>query len=146
MDVEVKSRLIKDEIVERFRGDINSQYFKVALNETTEKFFARLEADNMTVEEYYEQNKIDEKRLRKALSCLAYDGLKEDMALDSLFRHHSLKCTDDDTRAVLIHLSPDNPEAVHTRLQKACLTHQIRQATERQCARRWLMETAQCVK
>lgn len=140
-DSETKARYAYEALLDQIVGDIDPEDFKVTLDEMTERFFTTIRLRNISVEGYCKKNKLDDKSLHMSIFNAALDSFKENMALDALYRHHGLSCTKDDERVILIQMHADNPDGIRRRLEETHATSSLRQAAERQCARRWLMET-----
>lgn len=141
-DSEAKAKFAYDTLLDQVVGDIDPEDFRVTLDEMTERFFTTIRQRNLSVEGYCKKNKLDDKSLHMSIFNAALDSFKENMALDALYRYHNLSYTKDDERVILIQMHADNPDGVRRRLEETHATASLHQAAERQCARRWLMESA----
>ena len=145
IDLESKAKLVNERLLAMLDKKIDVKDLQVCLEDETAKFFAMLEEKDMSVERYCKKGKTNEEGLRRALVKTSLQKLTEEMALDALYRKLGLSYSDEDMRQVLLRINPDDPKAAWVSMQKTNITHQAKQAAERQCARRWLMTTARFV-
>jgi trigger factor len=86
----------RDSLIERLEGEIPEEITTTRMNSVTEEFFDSLREQGMSIEEYTEATGITREGLRDEIWREAASRVRDDFALEALFRQAGLEYTDEE--------------------------------------------------
>lgn len=143
-----REREARRALAERLEGDIPEAMFESARDGMRRDFSNSLESRGITFEQYLEMSGVDFEQLDGDLVAQADQSVREELALEALFRQLGLEVTDADVDAALLEIAgtgEDNTESVaeiRARWEAAGVLAAVREQIMHRKAVEWLLDDA----
>lgn len=129
-------------LAERFEGSIADAVYEAMRDNIMTNLRRELEQQDMPFDDFVEQNG-GKQMFDMQVMIQTRQNLIQGYALDALFRHENLVVSDDDINDVCRMMNPRDPRAVRRDLEDNGRNFVLREAAERLCANKWLVEHAE---
>ena len=129
------------ELAKRFEGKISDEIYEQMHTQLISNIRRQVQSQGMDFNEFVE-NQGGQQNFSMTLMVQARDMLREGYALEALFRNKKLVVSEKDTLAACREMSPGDPEWFHKQSVEAGRSWAIREASERMCASKYLINTA----
>ena len=138
---DTKARLANIEIEKRLVGKIPDEFYQASRRGLAGKLEAELAAKGQTLDDYYEQEHMNEEELSVQMLIKSGENLRQGFALEALFDGRGMQLTDADLKRACAHAfgrgSYDAAE-----LKRAGKYPLVESAAKRMVALNWLADTA----
>ena len=131
-----------DELAKRLEGHIPDEIYEGTMVETQTKLRQRVSSQGMTWDAFVEQNG-GEQQFNMMMMLDVRQQLTRGFALDAYYRHEGLSFTEQDLDEVCFTMNPRNPKLTRERMEKSGFGYALREAAERLCACKHLVEHAE---
>ena len=140
-----KEEALKAALAERLEGDVPEAMIRQKTNQMMRDFKAQLEQRGMTVEQYVAAIGAPIEALETDINNQAAQAVKEDLALEALFRAEGMVVTDEDVDAEIKSMlsGGEDAETVRKRWEESGLMLIIQEQIAHQKAAIWLAENAE---
>lgn len=129
-------------ILDRLRGSIPDEIYEFVLDNMSASFNESLKRMNLTKEEFFKQQKTDEREYTTHMMMEARRALRQGFALDALFRGRGMELTDEDIHAYLSTMAPGREDELLKEMKAAGRTYVVTEEARRHKAHQWLLDTA----
>lgn len=133
--------LASAKLSERFKGKIEDAVYEAMRDNIMTGLRQSLEQQDMTLDDFIEQNG-GRQMFDMQIMMQTRQSLVQGYALDALFRHENLVVSDDDINEACAIMNPREPRYARRELENSGRNFVLREAAERQCASKWLVEHA----
>ncbi|MCD8199630.1 MAG: trigger factor [Coriobacteriaceae bacterium] len=137
---DLKERLCVEQLADRVTDDVSPAYVSFVRQQLTRDFFNRLQQDNMTFDQFLEENGVTTEDFMADLEKESQENAVQMLALDALFRDLDMELTEADIDKEFE--SVDNPEEVRAEWEKSGGMSLIREGCRRIKATSWLVDNA----
>jgi len=134
--------LTRELIASRLEGEIPEAMIGSRVSSMTRDFFESLEERGITLTDYVEATGVQVDQIQKDLAVQAATRVKEELALESVFREKGMEVTEDDFEAALLELAggdADGIEQMRANLIEAGVTPIVKESIMHQKALDWLL-------
>ncbi len=135
--------LAREMLAERLEGEIPEVMIKSRVSSMTRDFFENLEERGVSLTDYVETTGVQVEQIQSDIAIQAAVRVKEELALESLFRVKGMRVTDEDFTQSLLELAggdPDGIEKMRANLVEAGVTPIVKESIVHQKALEWLLE------
>ena len=136
-----KRNMAAAELAKRFKGSIPDEIYEGSMAEEQRQLRMQVSQTGKTWEKFCEEQG-GEQQVNMMLMVSMRQKLVQGYCLDAYYRHMGLSYTDADLDESCFQLSPQNPHAVRVRMEQNGLGFALREAAERLCACKHLVENA----
>ncbi len=140
-----KERALRAQLAERLEGDVPEAMIKGRAGTLMRDFLAQLEQREMTLDSYVEAVGVPKEAIEADLNNQAVESVREDLALEALFRAKGMEVTDEDVEDELKTVAEGTKTSVEearTRWEEMGLMPVVREQIMHRKAVYWLMENA----
>ncbi len=137
---DLKERLCVEQLADRVTDDVSPAYVSFVRQQLTRDFFNRLQQDNVTFDQFLEENNVTTEDFMADLEKESQENAVQMLALDALFRDLDMELTEADIDKEFE--SVDNPEEVRADWEKSGGMSLIREGCRRIKATSWLVDNA----
>lgn len=137
-----KDRLTAGELAKRLDAKIADEVYEAAFEEAKGMFNAQLAEQGQTLEQFLQQQNMEEQQLTMSLMMQVRDQLTRQFALDAYARHEGLAAEDEDLDAFFAAIAPGNAQAARSDFEQSGKLYAARCAALRLKANRLLSERA----
>lgn len=140
-----KERAVKAQLAERLEGEASEAMVRQRTGTMLRDFQAMLEQRDMTIESYLQATGVTAATLETDIAGQAAQSVKEDLALEALFRAKGMEVTDtdiDDELKVVADSTQSTPEEERARWEDMGLMPVVTEQIMHRKAVEWLMEAA----
>lgn len=143
-----REREARRALAERAEGDIPEAMFESARDGLRRDFASSLETRGLSFEQYLQASGMDFETLDKDLTAQADQSVREELALEALFRKLDLEVTDTDIDATLAEIadiedtSPEAIAQIRERWEAAGVLAAVREQIQHRKAVEWLLDDA----
>jgi trigger factor len=139
----IKEGMAASELAERFIGSIPDEIYEFTRNQLlTDMSMQIKQQQGITIEQYIEQQGIDQQQFSMELMMQTRNNLRQGFALDALARHLGLSIDDDDIADVYRRMAPGKEAQAKQEFEGTGRLYIIREAALRTKANKWLVDTA----
>jgi len=134
--------LSRELLANRLEGEIPEVMVKSRVSSMTREFFDSLEERGISLPDYVETTGIQVEQIQADLAAQAAIRVKEELALESLFRAKDMHISDDDFEAALLELvggDPDGVEHMRESIAASGVTPIVKESIVHQKALEWLL-------
>lgn len=145
MDARMKDQrdvLVDQELSQRLDGTIPDLYYEHAQRDLLGNLQQQLEYQKMTLDQYIQQQGMDQNQFQMMLMMQAMNTLRSGLALDALYRHINDPITDEDVKAALHEMAPGYEKQAREEMQQNDTMFVAREIAERLKAHKWAMDHA----
>ena len=136
-----KRNMAANALSERFKGTIPDEIYEGAMREEQQKLRQQVAKSGMTWEQFCEQQG-GEQQVGMTLMVSMRQSLVQGYCLDAYYRHERLSYTEEDLDESCFQFNPQNPRAARQQMERVGLGFALREAAERLCACKHLVEHA----
>ena len=136
-----KRNLAATELAKRFNGSIPDEIYEGSMAEEQRQLRRQVSNAGMTWEDFCEQQG-GEQQVGMTLMVSMRQKLVQGYCLDAYYRHYGLSYTEEDLDESCFQLNPRNPRGVRMHMERNGLGFALREAAERLCACKHLVEHA----
>lgn len=141
MNRDAHARLANIELEKRLVGTIPDAFYQASRNGLMDKLERELAEKGQTIDDYYEQERMNEEELSVQMLVKSAENLRQGFALEALFDGRDMQLSPDDLREACRHAfgteSFDKEEYERTGKYRL-----VESAAKRMVALRWLVDTA----
>lgn len=130
-----------DELAKRLVGHIPDEIYEGTMVENQTKLRQRVQSQGMSWDQFVEQNG-GEQQFGMMMMLDVRQQLMRGYALDAYYRHEGLSFGEQDLDEVCFTMNPRNPKVTRERMEKSGFGYALREAAERLCACKRLVECA----
>lgn len=139
---QMKDVAVNHAVAERLVGSIPDEIYEYVMGKMTDTFMENLKKMNMTKDEYFEKNDTNEREFTTHMMLEARRGLREQLALEALFRGRGMVLSDEDIHAYLSTIAPGKEERLLEEMKATGRYHVVTEGARIRKAHQWLMDTA----
>jgi len=139
----LKERRVREAIADRLEGDIPEAMIVSRQTSMTRDFIAMIEEQGMNIKDYVESAGIDMDTFEGDMAEQAEKSVREDLALEALFRAESMEVTDEDLTEEFANIaagSDTTPEGARKRWEEMGLMGPLHEQIMHRKATEWLNE------
>ncbi len=143
--VQAKETAVRRALAERLEGDVPEAMVNSRAESMMRDFVNGLEARGMTIEQYLEYAGVSDEVVANDMKGQAEQSVREDLALESLFRALNLEITDDDVDeelAVMATATKQDKDEARKQWEEMGLMPVIREQIQHKKAVNWLLDNA----
>lgn len=129
-------------LAERFEGSIPDEIYEGAMHEEQKKLRQQVAKTGKTWEQFCEEQG-GEQQVGMLLMVSMRQSLVQGYCLDAYYRHMGLSYTEQDLDDSCFQLNPQNPHGLRLQMERNGLGFALREAAERLCACKHLVEHAE---
>lgn len=141
MNCDTHARLANIELEKRLVGTIPDAFYQASRNGLMDKLERELAEKGQTIDDYYEQERMNEEELSVQMLVKSAENLRQGFSLEALFDGRDMQLSSDDLREACRHAfgtdSFDKEEYERTGKYRL-----VESAAKRMVALRWLVDTA----
>jgi len=141
--MQLKERESRSALAARLEGDIPEAMVRSRTNAMLRDFVTGLESRGTTVEDYFATTGVDPEKLEADVREQAVESVREELALESLFRALAMELTDDDIDEELRAIAGETeeaPEDLRKRWEEAGVMAALREQVQQRKAMLWLLD------
>jgi trigger factor len=138
----MKSFLAASELAKRFKGSIPDEIYELTRDDIVQGLQQNLKAQGKTLQEFI-QEQGGEQQFSMQLMLQTREVLTQGLSLDALARHLALDVTDEDIAETFHLMAPGHEMEARMEFELTGRMYQIQEATLRNKANKWLVETAE---
>lgn len=134
--------LSRELIAERLEGEIPEVMVRSRVSSMTRDFFENLEERGISLQDYVEATGVEVEQIQQDLAVQAAIRVKEELALESLFRAKGMHVSDGDFEVALLELAggeADGVEKMRESLIASGVTPIVKESIVHQKALEWLL-------
>jgi trigger factor len=141
--MQLKERESRGALATRLEGDIPEPMVRSRTNAMLRDFVTGLEGRGTTIESYLAATGVDPEKLEADIREQAVESVREELALESLFRALEMEVTDADIDEELQAIgteSEESPEELRKRWEEAGVMGALREQVQQRKAMLWLLD------
>ena len=134
-----RDNLVDQALSRRLVGKIPDLYYEKNRDDIIANMSAQLASQGMNLQQYMQQQGLDERGLGMQLMMQAMSSLRQGFALDALYAHLGLELTDEDMDKALKEMAPGHEDEVRANFDHNGAWFVLREMAERMKAHDWAM-------
>lgn len=141
-----KERRVREAVAERLEGDVPEAMIVSRQSSITNDFIAMLDEQGMNIKDYVESAGIDMDTFEKDMAEQAEKSVREDLALEALFRALDMQVTDEDRAAEFENIAgamQSTPEDARKRWEEMGMMGVLNEQIMHRKAQEWLIENVE---
>lgn len=142
---QLKERRLREELTTRLEGELPEAMIVSRQSQITRDFMSMLDGRGMTLDQYVENTGIEMDKFESDMREQAIVSLREELALEALFREKGLEVTEEDIEAEVGEIGRQaemTPEAARKRWEDLGLMSVIREQIMHRKAIEWLFDNS----
>lgn len=139
---EYKRNAAAAELAKRFEGSIADELYEGTMREIQQRIYQQVTASGQSWDDFVAQNG-GEQQMNMMTMLQTRESLVTGFVLDAWYRHFKLQYSEQDIDEVCAAMNPQNPKAAREAMEKNGYGYSLRESSERLCAVKNLVETAQ---
>jgi trigger factor len=144
--VRLIEREARAELAKRLEGDVPEELVQDKAQAMTEEFFETLSERGVSLQEYVDATGVAPDQIRVDITEQARSSLREELALEALFRQAGLEMTDEEIDSEIERIArteETEPARLKSRLVSTGVMPLVREQLSQRRAIRWLMDNVQ---
>ncbi len=136
------------DLVTRLEGEVPAELVSSRAASMTDDFFDSLKERGLTMPEYTDATGVTTEQIQADIAREAEARVRDELALEALFRAVGLEYRDDELEAEIVKLATEEkvaPEQMRDRLVSSGVMALLRERLQQRAALRWLMEHVEIV-
>lgn len=134
-----RDNLVDQALSRRLVGKIPDMYYEKNRDDIIANMSAQLASQGMNLQQYMQQQGMDERSFGMQLMMQAMSSLRQGFALDALYAHLGLELTDEDMDRALKEMAPGHEDEVRANFDHNGAWFVLREMAERMKAHDWAM-------
>jgi len=133
-------------LAERLEGDIPESMIKSRVGDMVRDFANSLESQGVSIEQYAAATGLSFDTLTKEFEGQAEESVREELALESLFRALGMEITDEDVDAEIAEIvGEDSVQETRERFESSGIITSLEEQSMHRKATRWLMDNVEVI-